>query len=157
MRLNVKQFFDRHVFPTGVAQSQGEQRALQVATAALLVEAMHADGELKEAEHRAVTAAIRKQFPLSAEETETLLRLARAAADKATDDYRFTALINEHFSAEQKEQVVEYLWQVAAADHTIDVLERTLVYKIADLLYVPRFAQIQARERAMRAALRGTK
>jgi len=154
---NVKQFFDRHVLSLGAAPDTRTERPLQVATAALLVEAMHADGEFKEAEHRAVTAAIQKQFHLSAEETETLLRLARAAADKATDDYRFTALINEHFSAEQKEQVVEYLWQVSAADHTIDVLERTLVYKIADLLYVPRFAQIEARERAMRAMLPGTK
>jgi len=155
MMLNVKQFFDRHILSTGADAGTAEQRALQIATAALLIEAMHADGELKEAEHRAVTAAIQKQFHLSAEDTETLLRLARAAADKATDDYRFTALINEHFSAEQKEQVVEYLWQVAAADHQIDSLERTLVYKIADLLYVPRFAQIEARERALRAALQG--
>ncbi len=154
---NIKQFFDRHILSTGVDAGTADQRALQVATAALLVETMHADGELKEAEHRAVIVALQQQFHLSAEETESLLRLAQAAADKATDEYRFTALINEHFSAEQKEQVVEYLWQVAAADHQIDSLERTLVYKIADLLYVPRFAQIEARERALRAALRGTK
>lgn len=154
---NVKQFFDRHILSTGVDPGTADQRALQIATAALLIETMHADGEFQEAERRAVTAAIQRQFHLSAEETESLLRLAQAAADKATDEYRFTALINEHFSAPQKEQVVEYLWQVAAADRQIDSLERTLVYKIADLLYVPRFAQIEARERALRAALRGTK
>lgn len=154
---NVKQFFDRHVLSLGAAPDTQAERPLQVATAALLLETMHADGELKEAEHRAVMDALQKQFHLSAEETETLLRLGQAAADKATDDYRFVALINQHFSAEQKEQIIEYLWQVAAADRQIDSLERTLVYKIADLLYVPRFAQIEARERAMRAALQGAK
>ena len=156
MLLNVKQFFDRHILATD-APGASAQRPLQVATAALLIEAMHADGELKEAEHRAVTAAIQRQFQLTADETKTLLRLAQAEAEKATDFYRFTALINKHFTDEQKEQVVEYLWQVAAVDRKIDVLERTLVHKIADLLYVPRFAQIAARERAMRAVLQGMK
>jgi len=157
MLQNVKQFFDRHILSTGAQAGKGEERALQIATAALLVEAMHADGALKEPEHRAVASAIQSQFHLTADDTESLLRLAQAAADNATDYYRFTALINEHFTAEQKEQVVENLWQVAAADHKIDRLERTLVHKIADLLYVPRFAQIEARERAMRAALPGAK
>ena len=157
MLQNVKQFFDRHILPGGREPGQGADRALQVATAALLVEAMRADGEIKEAERDAVTGAIQKQFGLTAEETGTLLRLAEAAADKATDYYRFTALINEHFSAEQKEQVIQFLWQVAAADHEIDRFERTLVYKIGDLLYVPRFAQIEARERVMRAVREGAK
>lgn len=152
---NVKQFFDRHVLSLGAAPDTKPERPLQVATAALLIETMRADGEIKENEHAAVTAVLQRHFRLTAEETATLLRLAQAAAEKATDDYRFTALINQHLSADQKEQIVEYLWQVAAADHTIDVLERTLVYKIADLLYVPRFAQIEARERAMRAARQG--
>lgn len=157
MLQDVKQFFDRHILSTGREPDAREGRPLQIATAALLIEVMRADGEIKQAERGAVTAALQRHFHLTAEETTTLLRLAQAAAEKATDDYRFTALINEHFSAEQKEQVVEYLWQVAAADHHIDRFERTLVHKIADLLYVPRFAQIEARERAMRAALQGTK
>jgi uncharacterized tellurite resistance protein B-like protein len=157
MLQNVKQFFDRHILPTSAERGKGADRALQVATAALLIEAMRADGEIKEAERHAVTTAIQKQFSLTAEETKTLLRLAETAAEKATDYYRFTALINEHFTAEQKEQVVERLWQVAAADREIGRFERTLVFKIADLLYVPRFAQIEARERAMRAVREGAK
>jgi len=157
MLQNVKQFFDRHILPAGAEPGRGAERALQVATAALLVEAMRADGQIEAAEREAVTAAIRKQFGLTDDETRTLLRLAEAAAEKATDYYRFTTLINEHFSAEQKEQVVELLWQVAAADHEIDRFERTLVYKIGDLLYVPRFAQIEARERVMRAVREGSK
>jgi uncharacterized tellurite resistance protein B-like protein len=46
---------------------------------------------------------------------------------------------------------------VASADLDIDRFERTLVHKIADLLYVPRPAQIAARERALRAAHQQTK
>ena len=157
MLQNVKQFFDRHILPGGAEAGQGADHALQVATAALLVEAMRADGEIKEAEQSAVSDAIRKQFGLTTEDTKTLLRLAETEAEKATDYYRFTTLINDHFSAEQKEQMVEFLWRVVAADHEIDRFERTLVHKIGDLLYVPRFAQIEARDRAMRAVREGTK
>lgn len=151
---SVKQFFDRHIRPTGAAQGEGAHHALQVATAALLFEVMRMDGEIKPVERHAVTAAIQACFDLSAEETAALLHLAEAEAKQATDYYQFTVLINRHFTAEQKERVVEFLWQVASADHEIDRFERTLVHKVADLLHVPRGAQLAARERALRASRR---
>lgn len=154
MLQNLKQFFDQHMRLASNEQGDGAQHALQVATAALLFEVMRTDGELKDVERHAMTAAIKKNFSLSAEETATLSRLAKEAAEQAVDYYRFTELINKHYTVEQKEQVVEYMWQVAAADHEIDRFERTLVHKVADLLYVPRPAQIAARERAL-LAVRG--
>jgi len=152
MLQNIKHFFDQHLRVAGEPRAKGAQHALQVATAALLVEVMRADRDLKDAERHAVTAAIQARFELTADETAALLRLAEAEAGQATDYYQFTALINQHYNADQKEQVVENLWQVAAADHEIDRFERTLVHKVADLLHVPRAAQIAARERAQRAA-----
>lgn len=150
MLQNLKQFFDRRIL--SAAYKPGDaQHALKVATAALLFEVMRMDGEFKETEQRALAATIQKCFDLTPEETATLLRLAEAEAEQATDYYQFTALINKHYTAEQKEQVIEHMWQVAAADHEIDRFERTLVHKVADLLYVPRPTQIAARERAMRA------
>jgi len=143
----VKQFFHQHIRPGGPESGAGHP--LQVATAALLIEVMRTDGDYKEAEHHAVLAAIQSRFALTAGETAELLRLAENAAHTATDYYQFTALIDRHYSPQQKEQVVEQLWQVALADREIDRFERTLVQKIADLLHVPRAAQIAARERAL--------
>ena len=151
MLRTIKQFFDQHIRPAGGPPAEGVHHALQVATAALLIEVMRSDRELKEAERHALTAAIQTRFELTTEETAALLRLAGDEAEQATDYYQFTSLINKHFTAAQKEQVVEYLWQVAAADHEIDRFERTLVHKVADLLYVSRAAQIAARERALRS------
>ncbi len=157
MLQNLKQFFDRHILPAGREQGSSAEHGLQVATAALLFEVMRTDGELKEVERHAMTAAIQARFELTAEETATLLRLAETEAEQATDYYQFTALINKHFTTAQKEEVIERMWQVASADHEIDRFERTLVHKIADLLNVPRPAQIAARERALRAARQQTK
>jgi uncharacterized tellurite resistance protein B-like protein len=152
MLQNLKQFFDQHILPAGREQGKGAHHALQVATAALLFEVMRMDGELKEVERHAMTAAIHARFELTVEETAALTRLAEAEAEQATDYYQFTALINKHYTAAQKQQVVEHMWQVASADHEIDRFERTLVHKVADLLHVPRPAQFAARERALRAA-----
>lgn len=152
MLQNLKQFFDRNLLAGGREQGQSAGHALQVATAALLFEVMRMDGDFKDVEHHAMTAAIRDRFELTAEELATLLRLAKEEAEEATDYYQFTALINKHYTPAQKEQVVEHMWQVASADHEIDRFERTLVHKVADLLHVPRPAQIAARARAMRAA-----
>ncbi|UCH52850.1 MAG: TerB family tellurite resistance protein [Pseudomonadota bacterium] len=157
MLQSIRKFFDRNIRTTEAAPGRGAEHALQVATAALLFETMRTDGEMKDAERHAVTAAVQKRFSLSKEETNELLRLAEAEAAQATDYFQFTALINEHYTAAQKEQIVENLWQVAAADHEIDRFERTLVHKVADLLYVPRPAQIAARERAMRGVHQSSK
>jgi uncharacterized tellurite resistance protein B-like protein len=151
MLRNLKQYFDRHILPAGQGESENAQHALRVATAALLFEVMRTDGELKAVERDALTATIRKNFDLTSEETAQLMGLAKAEAEESADYYQFTTLINEHYTPEQKEKVVENLWQIAFADHEIDRFERTLVHKIADLLYVPRAAQIAARERALRS------
>ncbi|MDH3309165.1 MAG: TerB family tellurite resistance protein [Gammaproteobacteria bacterium] len=157
MLQNLKQFFDRNILAGGQNQGQEAEHALQVATAALLFEVMRMNGELKDVERHAMTAAIRERFDLTAEEMTTLLRLAEEEAEEATDYYQFTALINRHYTPAQKEQVVEHMWQVAAADREIDRFERTLVHKVADLLHVPRPAQFAARERAFRAARQSAK
>src|SRR3970040_95245 len=95
---NIKKFFDQHLRVAGEPQAAGAQHALQVATAALLIEVMRSDRELKEVERHAVTAAIQARFELSTEETAALLRLADTEAEQATDYYQFTALINKHFN-----------------------------------------------------------
>jgi len=157
MLQHLKRYFDRHIRSAGAEQGLGATHALQVATAALLIEVMRMDGDIQDAERQAVTAGIREKFDLTAEETAALLRLAEDEAHGATDYYQFTALINQHFTAAQKEHVIELMWQVASADREIDRFERTLVHKVADLLHVPRAAQIAARERALHVAHRKTK
>lgn len=157
MLQDLKRFFDRNILPGGWEQNDNAEHALQAATAALLFEVMRMNGELKDVERHAMTAAIRERFDLTAEEMTTLLRLAEEEAEEATDYYQFTALINKHYTPAQKEQVVEHMWQVAAADHEIDRFERTLVHKVADLLHVPRPAQFAARERALHSARQNSK
>lgn len=148
----IQRFFETRIAPMmGDPNSEQAEPAYQLATAALLVEMARADYDVKEEERRSVTTAIEKAFRLAPEETNELVRLAELEAENATSLYEFTSLINAHFSAEQKQRVVELLWHVAFADGHLDKYEEHLVRKVADLIYVPHRAFIQTKHKVKRA------
>jgi len=151
MLATIKQFFDKHMIPAAKEGGGPAEHALQLATAALLLEMMRMDHEVAPQERQVVTQAMRTKFGLSEDETATLIRLAEEEAGQATDYHQFTTLINKHFSLEQKTKVVEYLWWVAYADHKLDKYEEHMVRKVADLLYVPHTAFMAAKHRAKKA------
>jgi uncharacterized tellurite resistance protein B-like protein len=150
----IRDFFEKHI---DAPAAQGDDtHAIELATAALLVEVVRLGGEIKPVEHEVVLRAVRGKFGLTAIEAEALVRLAEEQSREATDHYQFTSLINKRFSQAQKQQVVELMWQVAYADSELSPYEQHVIRKIADLLYVPHRAYIAAKLRARDAANRGT-
>lgn len=148
MIASIKGFFSQFIEPgTKQADANGE-RALQIATAALLLEMMRMDRHIAEEERTSVVATLRAQFGLEADQLETLLELAEEEARQATSYYQFTSLINKSCSAEQKNRIIENLWHVAMCDGHIDAHENHLMRKIADLLYVGHADYIAAKQRA---------
>lgn len=146
----IRDFFDKHV--GSASQPDADRHSIEVATAALLVEVVRMDGDIEPAERDAVLHAVHASFGLSGVEAGELIRLAEQEARQAADLYQFTSLLNRHFSAEQKERVIEHLWRVAFADTQLSAWEQHLVRKVADLLYVPHSAYIAAKLRARDAA-----
>jgi uncharacterized tellurite resistance protein B-like protein len=124
-----------------------DQHSLQLATAALLFEMLRADFDEHPEEYVALERALQRSFSLTASETRQLAQLADQEAVDAVSLYQFTGLINQHFSAGDKVQVIEMLWQVAYADGRVDRYEEALVRKISDLLHVPHRDFIQAKHR----------
>jgi len=146
----IREFFDQHV--AAGAAGGDERHTIEVATAALLVETVRLDGEIDASERAAAHRAVRAKFGLGEAEAATLIRLAEEEARDATGYYQFTSLINKQFSAEQKERVIELMWQVAYADEALSAHEQHVVRKIAELLHVPHRAYIAAKLRARTAA-----
>ena len=142
----IRDFFERQV-GAGGAKADPE-RLVQIAAAALWLEMTRADGDSARVEHEAVLRAVRSKFGLPEAEAEALIDAAEQAAVRATDDFEFTALLNQHFTPEQKERVIEHLWQVAYADGNLSALEEHFVRRIAELLYVSHGAYIAAKLRA---------
>jgi len=152
----IQRFFDTRIRADSASASPEVSRhALQLATAALLIEMTRADFRVKEKERRTVMEAIQRTFDLTPDETQELIRLAEQEAAESVSLYQFTRLVDKGFSLEQKKHVVELLWRVAFADEEMEKHEEYLVRKIADLLHVPHRDFIQAKLRARQAVRQG--
>ena len=152
MIASIKKFFTEMIEPGASGSGAASQHALHVATAALLLEMMRMDSSVSAEETASVAKALQTRFGLDAQQVDTLMTLAAEEARQATDYFQFTSLINKSFSAEQKAQVVEYLWQVAYADGHLDAHEQHFMRKIADLLYVSHADYVAAKQRAREKA-----
>jgi len=146
----IQEFFQAEIAPA--SRGGDDQRGLQLATAALLFEMLRADEEDHPEERRTLETALANQFDLSEAETRELAALGDREANDSVSLYQFTGLINQHFSAQQKLQVVDMLWQVAFADGRLDPYEEALVRKIADLIYVPHRDFIRSKHRVSGAS-----
>lgn len=151
MLSTLKDLFDTFTAAPAGESDAGQDHALQLATAVLLVEVMRADPAIKAAERRAVIDTLRARFALGDDELARLVELAGQTAKHAYDYHRFTSSLNDHFTHPQKIHIIENMWQVAYADAHLDAHENHLISKIASLLYVTHGEYIAAKMRAKEA------
>jgi len=143
----IQDFFRLKIEPD--TTSGPDKHGLQLATAALLFEVLRADHDEHPDERAMLEQALRNAFALSDSETRELAELADSEAAEAVSLYQFTGLINQNFSADEKVQLVEMLWQVAFADGRLDRYEEAAVRKITELLHVSHRDFIRAKHRVL--------
>jgi uncharacterized tellurite resistance protein B-like protein len=130
--------------------SQGRQFAeLQVAAAALLVEAAQMDENFSAAERAKILDLVRTRFALTEPEAESLLELAGEKVAGSSQLYSFTRVIKDSFDQEERVELMEMLWEVVYADGSLHHLEANLMRRIAGLIYVPDRESGEARKRAL--------
>jgi len=129
-------------------QRDDTHAAVELATAALLVEIARADHVLHEAERDALRAQIEQHLRLPATDVTALLDAAAQAVEDSVSLHEFTHLLNRHLPPAQRRRLVESLWRVALADGHVDALEEHGIRKIASLLHVSHDAFIAAKLRA---------
>ena len=133
------------------AQSEDDtQHQLRLAAAALLIETARADFTQDTAEEAALAELLRRELKLSAEEVKELLELASQRVDESTSLYEFTRVINDHYTPQQKLQLISAMWVVAYADGNLDKYEEHLIRRVAELTYVAHEDYIRAKLRAQR-------
>lgn len=148
MLKSVRRFFDQNIKSvSGGRQGEMPERALQLATASLLIEVSRADFHINAEEREAVVDAVQHMFSLSTQETREIVELAESEIDDATSLYEFTRLVNDYFDYEQKLKIVELLWRVCFADLDKDKYEEHLIRKISDLIYVSHSDFVRMRHR----------
>jgi len=122
---------------------------IQLAAAALLIEAAHIDDHVDARERAVIDRVLERRFKLSPAAARQLVVAAEQASERATQLFRFTAVINDRFSVEQRIELMEMLWEVVYADGAVDALEDTLLRRIGGLIYVPDHERGAARQRVL--------
>ena len=131
----------------GAPDGAGE---LELAVAALLLEAGQIDGHLDEPERQAVRRLLERRFALDAAAVDALVAAAEKRAERSTQLFGITQLISERFPHARLVELVEMLWEVAYADGVLDPLEDAMLRRVAGLVDVSDHERGEARLRVMR-------
>ena len=138
-------------FLTGRTAPDPSTRAdeLELAVAALLVEAARMDDQFDGRERAAIARVLAEKFDLSSEAVRSLMDAAESAVAESTQFFPFTQQIVKRISPGDRVQILEMMWEVAYADGVLDPQEDALLRRIAGLIHVPDQERGLARQRAL--------
>jgi len=137
---------------TEAPSAQAGPDELQLAVAALLVEAARMDDNFDAGERAAIERLLAARFDLSPEAVHTLVAAAEQKMSATAQYFPFTHAITTRLSSEQRVGIIEILWEVAYADGVLDPQEDALLRQIAGLIHVPDRERGEARKRALEKA-----
>ena len=141
-------FQDRRGAPE-TGRSGHSDDELQIAAAALMVEAAQLDGDFAAAERASILDLVTERFGLSREESRSLVEAAEECVANATQLHGFTRVVKRAFSHEERVELLEMLWEVVYADDELHDLEASLMRRVTGLLQVPDRESGAARKRVL--------
>jgi uncharacterized tellurite resistance protein B-like protein len=110
---------------------------VKTATAVLLFHAIAIDGVADEKERERIHALLRGHFSMSDDEVAELLHDAERREQESVDLYRFTSVLRDRLSPDEKRRIIEMMWRLVYADGELAALEDNLIWRTAELLAVP--------------------
>lgn len=119
--------------------------SIELATAALLVEVMHADHTVSDDEEKALQQTLQRVLHLTADEAQAIMSEAKQSVAHAADLQQFTRVVHQHFSHAQLFELVRGLWLVAYSNNGLDKYEEHMIRRIADLLHLRHSEFIKAK------------
>lgn len=136
---------DRH----GDADRGKGTSKLQLAAAALLVEAAKLDGEFDDTERQRIAELLNTRLGVDSGSTDALIEAADRKSEQAGGLYAFTRDIRDNFAHGECVEMIEMLWEVAYADGSLHDFEANLLRRVAGLLYVTDRESGEARKRVL--------
>jgi len=135
----------------GVPQKEEEDvtARIQLATCVLLLEIAYSDDDFSDEERDRIVEILREDFQLSDDYAAELIELAHQEREKSVDMWQFTNVIDNNYSPEEKERVIETLWKIVYADKRLDHYEDHLIHRLAKLLNLDHKQLIDAKKRVL--------
>lgn len=122
---------------------------LQLAAAALLVEAARMDDSFDSTEREVIGRLLRERFGLDEASAASLLDAASDATEDSVELYTFSRRVKDAFDHDERVGMVEMLWEVVYADGEVHDHEANLLRRVAGLLYVSDRESGEARKRVL--------
>lgn len=108
-------------------KSGSDSEKIKLATCALFLEIANSDDEIAEVELKTIYSIMKDTFDLTDEEVNHLIKLSEEQIQKSVSLFEFTQTINEHFSMDEKYEIVKNLWRIILADNKLDPYEEHLI------------------------------
>ena len=86
---------------------------------------------------------------MSDEYAAELMEVAHQERKESIDMWKFTNIIDNHYSSAEKESVMETLWKVIYADEKLDAMEDHLIHRLAKLLNLTHKQLINAKTKVL--------
>jgi uncharacterized tellurite resistance protein B-like protein len=137
------------------APSSDHVNDLQVAVAALLVEAAHRDDAFDAKEQEAIKAVLADRFDLPGPEADRLFAAAQGAQSRSSQLYGFTRTVMNKMDEAERIEIIEMLWEVVYADGHLSHDEDALIRRVAGLIYVSDQDRGAARKRVLDRRVKG--
>jgi uncharacterized tellurite resistance protein B-like protein len=113
------------------------EEQVRLATAALLFHAIAIDGTVREDEMAQLKPILSSHFHLEERELNRLLTEAQQTEQEAVDIYRFTSVLRDRLSLDEKREIIAMMWRLVYADGELGPLEDNLIWRTSELLAVP--------------------
>lgn len=143
MLLRLRQVFERCV--QGTLMPAGSPDDKHLAAAALMLEVAVADHEFDPQELARLQRVLEDKFAISEEDSSEYLQLAQQTQLENTSLHPLTRLINTHYNADEKYQLLVGLWEIAYADGDLHKYEEAVIRRLSDLLYLSHSEFIRAK------------
>ena len=130
----IKRFLNKSPNEILDKNQENDSHDIRIATCALLLEMANIDDEFSSSEKERIILILKENFGLSENLATALIKKTKEELKGSIDLWQFTNLINQHYSIEEKKQIIEMIWKIAFADGKLDKHEDYLVHKLANLL-----------------------
>ncbi len=134
-----------------VSSTGDREDAIELATAALMIEVARADHHFDPREFEKLIKLLEARLKLTPDAALLLSEQAETRVENSVSLYEFTRRLHDSLEPAEKSSIVDMLWQVAFADGRLDMYEDALILKLSDLLYVPRTEVMRLKSVAKKA------
>jgi uncharacterized tellurite resistance protein B-like protein len=105
-----------------------------VAVCALFLEMGRIDETFTDEEMAQVLTILTNKYGLSSQHADLLIQEAERELKESVDLWQFARVINDNYSIDEKEKLIERLWQIVYVDGKMDQYEHYLMNKLSRLL-----------------------